>query len=272
MLEIDNYLKNEAIEISKKLVSANVQHVFNIDSSRLDSLLLTESSKHSNIPVFSFLHGYLSSNIKDFPKKRLLDNLLVWDYRLKKILMPFYDEPDKIINFGYPKYDLKKINQMKIKPKYDFLFALSYTPISEIIFLLEFINEINLKEKKVLIRFHHFNYDLDRNKISQIMKKNNHIDYHYSSRNDLLIDLLSSEKVLGFNTSVLFEAYVLGKNVYQIQSNKISFFMDYEFIPILNIDSLAMEQIRIILFENKKNKFSKLNNDFKEDIINLLKY
>ncbi|GEK91033.1 hypothetical protein [Alkalibacterium kapii] len=260
-------IKKSVFQVNQILKVNNIESIYTISDQKFENRLICEAAKLSQIPFFVFLHGYPQGGeyigVLPFHGSKLL----VWNREQKERLSKIMDI-NKLEIFGYPKFDklyLKKFqNVSTIKNKITFISQ----PFEEtgINFKRELVYSKLSKYKDdnyiINIRLHPKEKD-DLVKINQIINMGFKV-----STDSLLYDIYSSSKIIGYNSSVLYEAFLISNDkVYQIDDDTpINF--KYSFIKKLYLEDL--EEIKNNDNHNTITQSKYLIEDFKTEVKHLL--
>jgi len=213
--------------------------------------------QRAGIKTKCIAHAFLTGNIKDEPKSNCLpvmaDKLYVWSQEDYDSLEG-YEEPGKIEIGGYPKfakeYIEKMIKKYPEKKIITFFSGLAYDEEwikQDIIIRRKLFNKLKeISEDRgyeIYVRYHGKDEKINRKNEEDLIKEC-HIKI---SRNSLIKDLLQSEISLGFDTSCLYEAKVLGRKSFCLfthtKYDKMYFLKNIEYIDVDDLPKKLGEKI-----------------------------
>ena len=279
---IESQLDKKVKELVTDLSNFPITAFFSAgDSTYIDAMTIL-SLRILSIPSFVILHGYPQEPF-DGVLPIAADHLLVWDDHIKQRLDELINSNNKTISFAYPKFDkiyLKNFqSEKKIKTNnLNILYASNpfeednrYESIG-----LELRNNMN----SLLLKLSNNGYNLkirphptERytifSKIPSQLHKCINKNPTYDT-NSLLTDILNSDLVISFRTSVLYESMLLGIPTLNIILNdKNDLF--YEYNDLIKIDYKELNNVNIIdIVENKCNQENQyLTYDFNKKLTEL---
>lgn len=238
--KLNNLVKKHVGHSKKKLLRLNVKFLLVSDEiSNFEKYFLLQAAKELNVKSLIILHGYFNGNIY-FPQ--FYDhNIWCWNKGIEKYFLEKYIK--NIIYMPYP-IDLSKRQSNNIQ--YNLLFiSSSFVDISTRLIILKKLRSIIPAKFSVLIRLHP--HELRNKKhfkiISELL-----VQLNFSlSNSDLKTDLNKSSYIVGFFSSVIYQASILNKKTL--------------LISVPDNDYKAMEDISTIKLENflKTNEWGHLS-------------
>lgn len=254
---LEQTLEQEINKLSRLFINKKIKLYISAFDQVYDDIFNILACQRAGIKTKCIAHAFLAGDIKDEPKTNCLpvlaDKLYVWsqeDYDSLK----GYEEMEKIKIGGYPKFSKEYIEKMiKKYPEKKIITLFSgFTFDKEWIEqdlrirrkLFNKLKEINEnKGYETYVRYHG-KYEKDMRKNERDLLKKCHIKI---SRNSLIKDLLQSEISLGFDTSCLYEAKVLGKKSFALfthtKYDRLFFMKNIEYIDIDDIKKKLEEKI-----------------------------
>jgi len=217
-----------------------------------EEILTILAAKNSGVPTYVIAHGYPGEPEKNsmmgfLPIK--CDKLFLWDDKMRKLFKNtgFFNKTESL-GF-YPKFSQSYvenyINNYKRENKKSKIITFFSSPffdknsqIKRTQLLKELKRLSELRGFTCRIRYH----GLERGKRSKEIEylEENGIEV---SGNTFFRDLFESDVIFGINTTVLYEAYLIGKkNVYQIEWPNVRSYYD-------EIKKIKIEEIQKLNFE-----------------------
>lgn len=263
-----NYLSAVQLELSisienvrNRLVKLNTKKIFFGDRADFRRKILSFSAKRLNIPTYSIPHGYPSTNSNSFNTPSLYnDYVLSWDPQMTRYLKKFKTN-DKVIQFGYPTIDQTGLRKYNIKKKKNrLLYAVNGFADLEIVFQISSMLKVLQKNGfETYARIHPKQHN--HSKLEEIIQ-NNGVSISNSS---LLSDILLSEIVIGYDTSFIYDSYMMNTKTLQINipNRRIIFenIPEIELEEIVNLYSLIRKiKTNNAAIENLSHKIEPLIN------------
>ncbi len=253
---LENVLNQEITKLSKILAGEKIKAYISAFDQIYDDTFVILACQMAGIKTKCIVHSALAGNIKDDSKEDCLpilaDNLYVWSQESYDYLRG-YEEMEKIKIGGYPKFSKEYIERMVKKyPQRRIITFFSISPGEEwmkeelkirekLFYKLKEINEN--KSYEIYIRYHG-KHEENLRKHEKGLLKECHIKI---SRTPFIKDLLQSEVVLGFPTSCLYEAKVLGRKSFALLSHtkydKIFCMRNIEYIDADDIEKKLQGEI-----------------------------
>jgi len=259
---LENVLNGGINRLSKIFIDKRIRLYISAFDQAYEDIFNILACQKAGIKTKCIAHASLAGNIKDDPKTNCLpvlaDKFYVWskeDYDS----LEGYEEMEKITIGRYPKFDkeyikkmIKKYPQKKIITffstsmfNFDKKWEEEDLKIRKRIFnKLKQINEN--KGYKTYVRYHG-KYEKKNRKNERGLLKKCHIKI---SRNSFIKDVLQSEISLGFSTSCLYEAKILGKKSF----NLLTYTKYDKMFFMKNIEYIDSDDIERKLEENNDNK------------------
>lgn len=228
------------------------------------------AAQKAGIPYYVLLHGYTQGAKYIGVLPIHANKLLVWNNDIKNRLSTALtkssrvEEKDKIEIFGYPIYDGVYVKKYKEKYREDpRRITFISQPFEEMGVAIDRetiysrLQQLKMKGFDVVIRLHP-KEKTKHDKIALIK----HYDLDISD-GELLKDLIESRAILGFNSSVIYEAKLLQKHVFQIKGLNINYL--HEDVSKICIDEIP-ELGSLILQQPAYSGDDRLIADFKEKL------
>lgn len=251
---LENVLNEEITKLSKIFKDKKIRLYISAFDQIYDDTFNILACQRAGIKTKCIAHSFLAGDIKKTSKVDCLpvlaDNLYVWSQESYDSLNG-YEEMGKIRIGGYPKFSKEYIKKM-IK-KYPEKKIITFFSISTFDFDFDkkwieqdlrirkkIFNKLKeIKENKgyeIYIRYHGAYEENMRKKEKGLLRKC-HIKI---SRNSFIKDVLQSEINLGFGTSCIYEAKILGKKSFNLfthtKYDKMFFMKNIEYIDIDDIE------------------------------------
>jgi hypothetical protein len=272
MKKLDHKINEIKLFFANFLYKNNIKYIFSAGDSGYEDRIICEAAKLVNIPFYVFLHGYPQGSPYIGILPIYADKLFVWNKDIKETLLKIVGEEKKIEIFGYPKYDvigLEKIKN-KIKSSTHKIITFVSQPYEEngIRLNREYIyRELKKLENlgyKIAIRLHPVERK-NETKVRQVKKYN-----FIFSKLDLVEEILRSEYIVGYLSSVLYEADIIKGNAIQLIDKNVKF-------QYPSIESIQIEELYDYLLKKKEisNFYSKNNDlvyDFEEKLKEIIGY
>lgn len=226
---LENILSEEINKLGQIFVNKKVKLYLSVFDQVYDDIFNILACQKVGIKTKCIAHAFLNGSIENEPKTNCLpvlaDKFYVWSQEDYDSLIG-YEEMEKIEIGGYPKFTKEYIEEKKKEypEKKIITFFSGYrfsdewlrieAPIRKKLF--DVLKEIVEREKyEVYVRYQ----GKDEEKIRKEEKKMLE-EYHIKvSRNPFLKDVLQSEISLGFDTSCLYEAKIMGKRAYTLSTH-----------------------------------------------------
>lgn len=263
-----NLMVEESISaIATKLTNTNIRVIFMAEDQSYENQILCIAAQKVSIPTYVFLHGYPSGEyigVLPIRAKRLL----IWNehqaHTLDRIFLGGqFNYSTKYDVFGYPRFDQKYINKKKQelnnKESYITFVSQPFEEVGQYIDRDSIYSKLQVLKRKgfnILVRLHPKEKN-NTNKINEILSYDFKI-----SQSELILDLLKSEWVIGFNSSVIYEAHIISKNAIQIENNLSD--LRYENIPCIKEQEIPkLDELEILKnYKKKKCDYKDIISDF----------
>lgn len=246
-------LEKMIYKLSEIIRKNEIKFIISAGDNTYEDILPILAAKNLKVPTYVIAHGYPLGG----PEKNSMvgflpincDKLFLWDYKMRELFkstvffnktesLNFYPKISQSYVKSYIKDNYKKTNkELKIITFFSSPFFDKNSQIKRTQLLKELKKLSELKGFIFRIRYHNFEKG-KRSKEKKYLKKNR-IEV---SKNTFFKDLLESDVIFGINTTVLYEAYLIGKkNVYQIEWPNVSSYYD-------EIKKIKIEEIKKLNF------------------------
>ena len=252
MIELDNLVYRNLLRMSVIFKIIKINTIFLSDSLNIKNFLISVAAKFNNIPCYWMPHGYPQTEI--YYPFLYSERILFWNqHQVNKYTS--HIQIDKIKITGYLGYDRHYINDFINKndlvqdPK-KILIATTRSSLEEKKHLYAKLSFLRRSGYRVCVRLH------GKEKKSKFFSVTKDLITSFGfeiSDINLLEDIVTSNLVIGYGTSVVYEAKMISNNGIQITDfmwNDKPFFFEVPYIPLSDINFLL----------NKE----KLNNIFNE--------
>jgi len=255
---LENILNEEITKLSKIFKDKRIRLYISVFDQVYDDTFNILACQRAGIKTKCIAHAFFAGDIKDETKTNCLpvlaDKLFLWsqeDYDSLK----GYEEMEKIRIGGYPKFNKEYIKKM-IK-KYPQKKIITFFSTSMFDFDKKWMKEeLRIRKKifnklkeinenkgyEIYIRYHG-KYEKNIRKNEKGLLKKCHIKI---SRNPFIKDVLQSEINLGFGTSCIYEAKILGKKSFNLfthtKYDKTFFMKNIEYIDVDDIERKLQEK------------------------------
>lgn len=256
-------LERMIYKLSEIIRKCEIKFIISAVDNAYEDILSVLAAKNSNVPTYVIVHGYPHGGPEKNSMVGILpincDKLFLWNDKMRELFKNtvFFNKTESL-NF-YPKFsqsyvksyikdNYKRENkESKIITFFSQPFFDNDSQIKRIRLLKELKRLSELKGFTFRIRYHGFERG-ERSEEKKYLEENG-IEV---SGNTFFRDLFESDVIFGINTTVLYEAYLIGKkNVYQIEWPNVSFYYD-------EIKKIKIEEIQKLNFE--------INNTFEINI------
>jgi len=247
---LENILNEEITKLSKIFKDKKIKLYISAFDQIYDDTFNILACQKAEIKTKCIVHSFLAGDIKKISKADCLpvlaDNLYVWSQESYDSLNG-YEEMGKIRIGGYPKFSKEYIKKMiKKYPQKKIITFFSTSNFDkkrieqDLRIRKKLFNKLKeIKENKgyeIYIRYHGA-YDKNMRKKEKGLLKKCHIKI---SKNSFIKDILQSEINLGFGTSCIYEAKILGKKSFNLfahtKHDKTFFMKNIEYIDIDDIE------------------------------------
>ena len=236
--------------------------------------VISTAAEKASVPYYVIFHGYPQGGRYIGLLPIHAQKLFVWADENKNRLIEALKSSSKpgdarkVEVFGYPIYDRKFVEKSKEKyaenpRKITFISQPFEAAGIDLDRNLLYQKLLELKNKGFIIQVRLHRKEKSNKTNLELIKKYN-LDL---SGNSLIQDLLESKIILGYNSSVIYEAMLLNKNIFQIKGLNIDYL--YEDVPKISIDEIPGIG-NLILPEQLTYKNAILIADFKEKLQSLL--
>lgn len=263
--KLDQLLNEIVRDVSMHFVKCKITLVVMTDNINFENFLLSSVSKTINIPTYSLIHGYPQTSY--YHPHKLIDNVLVWNNHQKEFVSNCVS-PNKIQVFGFPHYDSNMVRKMLLKKtlkreRNKILVATTLSSLAQKKALYYELSKIANKGYSVYVRLH------QKERKSSDFSLTKDLIYKYGlklSSKRILEDILSSNLILGYGTSVIYEAFVSNVKTFQIESDLWASVLFYDFIPKIKLQDLVLKFPNILFSEDSFEVHERLIDNFGERV------
>lgn len=251
--DFNSKLEKMIYKLSGIIRKNEIKFIISAGDNTYEDILPILAAKNLNVPTYVIAHGYPQGGPEKNSMVGILpincDKLFLWNDKMRELFKNtvFFNKTESL-NF-YPKFSQSYVksyikDNYKRENKESKIITFFSQPFFDkdsqerrIRLLKELKRLSELRGFTFRIRYHGFEKG-ERSNEKKYLKKNK-IEV---SRNTFLRDLLESDVIFGINTTVLYEAYLIGKkNVYQIEWPNVNFYYD-------EIKKIKIEEIQKLNF------------------------